>query len=307
MSAVLLAVAALASACIAAVFARSGWSRALWCLPILFGIGAGVLSGAFIVKKAIGLACMPSGLLCMTGFITLLWLLAHGRHGPACLVFGLWLLFSLAGNIWVGGALLNQLEAPYAVDPSFDPPLDLLIVLGGGTTLRPDGEIQAGPSGDRIMRAALLFHAGKVKRLLASGTSVGGITQARPRDLGDEARQLWVGLGVPDAAIITLPGPRNTAEEMQVARAWLIDQSLTEGALPRVGVLTSAWHLRRTLMQAHHAGLDVIPVASDFRGGRAVPNLMGLVPSGHGFYRTRLAVWEYLGGLVAPSRPSQPK
>lgn len=305
MSAVLLAVAALASACIAAVFARTGWSRALWCMPIIFGIGAGMLSGSFIVKKTIGLACMPTGLLWITGFATLLWLLAHGRHGPAGLVFGLWLLFSLAGNIWVGGALLNQLEAPYAVDPSFEPPLDLLIVLGGGTTLRPDGEIQAGPSGDRIVRAARLFNAGKVRRLLASGTSVGGITQAKPRDLGDEARQIWVGLGVPDAAIITLPGPRNTAEEMAVARAWLTDQSLadsalTEGALPRVGVLTSAWHLRRTLMQARHAGLDMIPVASDFRGGRAVPNLMGLVPSGHGFYRTRLAVWEYLGGLVAP-------
>lgn len=301
MSAVLLALGALASACIAAVFARSGWSRALWCLPILFGMAAAAVSGTFIVKKAIGLACMPTGLLWVVGFATLLVLLAQGRNGPAGLVFGLWLVFSLAGNIWVGGALLNQLEAPYAVDPAFDPPLDLLIVLGGGTTLRPDGQIQGGPSGDRILRAARLYHAGKVKRLLASGTSVGGITQATPRDLGDEARQLWVGLGVPTEAIITLPGPRNTAEEMVIAQEWLTAQSAQHGtALPRVGVLTSAWHLRRTMMQARHAGLDVVPVASDFRGGRAVPNLMGVVPSGHGFYRTRLAVWEYLGGLVAP-------
>lgn len=300
MIAVLLAVCALACACLAAMFARPGWMRALWCLPILLGLGAAAVSGSFITKKAIGLACMPTGLLWIAGFVTLLVLLAQARFGPAGLVFGLWLLFSLAGNVWVGGALLNQLEAPYAVDPAFDPPLDVLVVLGGGTTLRPDGAVQAGPSGDRIMRAARLYHAGKVKRLLASGTSVGGITQATPRDLGDEARQLWVSLGVPTAAIITLPGPRNTAEEMQIVRDWLATDPLPDRPTPRVGVLTSAWHLRRTLMQARHVGLDAVPVASDFRGGRAVPNLMGLVPSGHGFYRTRLAVWEYLGGLVAP-------
>ena len=296
MSAVLLALGALASACLAAVFARAGWGRALWCLPILLAVGACFVSGSFIVKKAIALTCMPSGLLWIAGFLALIWLLAQSRYGPACWVFGAWLLFSLAGNVWVGGALLNRLEAPFAVDPPLEAaPLDLLIVLGGGTTIRPDGDVQAGPSGDRVLRAARLFHAGKVKRLLASGTSVGGIDQIAPRDLGEEARRLWVELGVPTTAIITLPGPRNTAEEMQVARAWL-----DAHPLPRVGVLTSAWHLRRTMKQARHAGIDVIPVASDFRGGRAVPNLMGLVPSGHGFYRTRLAVWEYLGGLLAP-------
>ena len=212
MSAVLLALGALASACIAAVVARTGWARALWCLPILLAMAAALVSGSFIVKKAIALTCMPSGLLWMAGFAAVIWLLAQSRYGAAAWVFGAWLLFSLAGNVWIGGALLNRLEAPFAADPAFDPPLDLLIVLGGGTTIRPDGDVQAGPSGDRIMRAARLFHAGKVKRLLASGTSVGGIDQIAPRDLGDEARRLWAELGVPSAAVITLPGPRNTAE-----------------------------------------------------------------------------------------------
>jgi uncharacterized SAM-binding protein YcdF (DUF218 family) len=236
---------------------------------------------------------MPTGLIWVGGYIGILGLLMRRAHGAALAVTVLWVLFSLAGNLWMGGAMLNALERPYRVDPVLDAPLEVLVVLGGGTSVRPDGDVQAGPSGDRIVRAARLYHAGKTRRLLASGTSVAGIHQRYPRDLGHEARTLWRDMGVPDDAIITLPGPRNTREEMRAAQALITARGWTD-----VGVLTSAWHLRRTLMQAERAGLHPVPFGSDFRGGDAVASVMGLVPSGHGFYRTRLAVWEFLGAMV---------
>lgn len=293
MPAVIFALATLASGVFAALMTRPGLWRVVWCVPILCAAGSLVLSGGFIAKKALALLCMPTGLLWIAGYLGLLLLLIRRAHGIASVVAVLWVLFTLAGNLWIGGALLNRLERPFRVDPTLDAPLQVLVVLGGGTSLRPDGAVQAGPAGDRLVRAARLYHAGKTKRLLASGTSVAGIHQPVARDLGEEARTLWRTMGVPDSAILTLPGPRNTGEEMQAAKALIAARGWTH-----VGVLTSAWHLRRTLMQARRVGLDPVPFGSDFRGGPAVPSLMGLVPSGNGVYRLRLALWEYLGAMV---------
>lgn len=293
MAGTLFAGAALLSAALAAIVTRPGWPRAAWFVPILCVMCSVVLSGSFITGKAIGLVLMPAGLLWTLGILVGLRLLAKRRFRAAIGVFGVWALYSLTGNVWIGGALLNGLEAPYRADPVLAAPLDVLIVLGGGTHVRPDGEVQVAPAGDRIVRAARLYHAGRTRRLLASGTSVAGIHQARSRDLGAEARALWESMGVPREAIITLPGPRNTREEMRAAAAWLAHRPDW-----RVGLLTSAWHLRRTMRQAERAGLDAVPFASDFRGGEMIANIGGLVPSGHGFYRVRLAAWEYLGAAV---------
>lgn len=298
MAGTLFAIAALLSAACAAAITRPGWPRAAWLVPVLCAVCSAVLAGAFVVGKTVGLLLMPTGLLWLIGFGVGLRLLARRRTRAALAVFGLWLAYTLAGNVWVGGALLNALEAPYRNDPTLAAPLDVLIVLGGATQVRPDGDLQVAPAGDRIVRSARLYHQGKTRRLLASGTSVGGIHQAAPRDLGGEARTLWRALGVPDEAIITLPGPRNTREEMQAAARWLAEQGDASTPLRRVGLLTSAWHLRRTLRQARRAGVDALPFAADFRGGEMIPSVMGLVPSGHGVYRIRLAVWEYLGAAV---------
>lgn len=293
MGGTLFALATLVSAALAAALSRPGWPRAAWLVPILCGACAVALAGGFVTAKAVGLLLMPAGLLWIAGFGVTLRLLALRRRRAALGSLALWLLYSLNGNLWLGGALLQRLEAPFRADPTLAAPLDVLIVLGGGTDLRPDGDVQVAPAGDRIVRAARLYHLGRARRLLASGTSVAGIHQANARDLGAEARALWIDLGVPPEAIVTLPGPRNTREEVRAAAQWLAGRGHR-----RVGLLTSAWHLRRALRLAHREGLDPLPFASDFRGGEMYANLAGLVPSGHGFYRVRLAAWEYLGAAV---------
>ena len=109
-----------------------------------------------------------------------------------------------------------------------------------------------------------------------------------------EAASLWRAMGVPADAIVQLAGPRNTTEEM----AALADAARARG-WARVGLVTSAWHLRRTVRHARAAGLDFVPLPADYRGRVPVVNLASALPSGHGFYLVRVALWEHLGALFA--------
>ena len=60
-------------------------------------------------------------------------------------------------------------------------------------------------------------------------------------------------------------------------------------------MLTSAWHLRRTMHSAERAGLEARPIAADFRGGRYELDLLTPMPTARSFYRLHIALWEVVG------------
>ncbi|MEZ4468798.1 MAG: YdcF family protein [bacterium] len=265
--------------------------RLRWPWLLLPAVGFGLalaLDGGFVGQKALARLAMPAGALWLLGYLGLVAIL-HAGHGRAAVAAGaLWLLYTLAGNLWLGGALLRHLEAPFTAWPAGR--FDAALVLGGGTAVRPDGDPQLGPAGDRLRVAARLYRAGQVDHLVTCGTSVAGIQQVEERDLAEETAALWAGWGVPGAAIVRVPGPRNTREEIAALRALV-----TAHGWQRVAVITSAWHLPRALALAEAAGLQVVPIGADFRGEAPVPGVFGLIPSANGLYRVQTAAWELLG------------
>jgi uncharacterized SAM-binding protein YcdF (DUF218 family) len=67
---------------------------------------------------------------------------------------------------------------------------------------------------------------------------------------------LLIDLGVPPSEIVAFDEPRNTEEE-----ARRIKEEFGEDA--KIVLVTSAWHMRRSLLLFRRAGLDVIPSAAD--------------------------------------------
>lgn len=283
-----LALAALVAGLVVAP--RLAWRRVRWLPPIVLCAAALVADGGFVGEKALARLVMPPGLLWAAGYAGLLGLLARGRRRSAVVAGLLWLGYTVAGNLWVGGLALRALEAPYHADPVLAAPLDAVLLLGGGTSVRPDGAPQLAQSGDRVRVAARLQRTGQTRLLITSGTSVAGLQQAEARDLAQETRALWLEMGVPEEAIVTVPGPRNTREEIAALKALK-----AERGWQRVGLVTSAWHLPRAMALAEAAGLDLVPFGADFRGEAPVAGFFGLIPSANGFYRVQAAAWEYLG------------
>ncbi|MEI6175668.1 MAG: YdcF family protein [Verrucomicrobiota bacterium] len=265
-------------------------ARCLW-FPV--AVCAALLLWSFpsglIVKKVIGLLILPSGLVWL-GLMALTCWPGLGRLGrvlAAAVLVG----YTLAGNAWLGSFLLVKLEAPYVAMVKPLERFDAICVLGGGSAARPDGGAELGPAGDRLIVPARLFLAGKAAHLVASGTNVTDIGGSR--SLADDTAELWRELGIPEASITRLSGPRTTKEEIRAYKELMVSRNWG-----RVGVCSSAWHLRRVEKICRSEGVEMIPVPADFLSAPLPWNPMYAIPQARGFQNVQKALWEYLGAVT---------
>lgn len=245
------------------------------------------------LQKTAGFLLMPAGLLWL-GLLAAA-VLQWRRYGPRragflCLLV---LAYTLAGNIHIGHALMRALErqVPYSHLPPNEA-FDAAFVFGGSTELDPFNRPELACSGDRVVAAARLYHAGLAKKLVASGVS--SDSPSGPRNLAEETRQIWLSLGVPDTAILLVAEPCwVTRDEVRAFKRLSAAQSWE-----KVALVSSAWHLPRIAKLAQKEGLAGTPYGSDWRGREHVFQLQDCVPQGGGFWRVNLAAWELVGALT---------
>ena len=120
---------------------------------------------------------------------------------PGLLGLGVWLLLTLAGNSWVAHQLAGTREAPF-LEFRLDEvePLDVAVVLGGGSATRLNGEVQLSSSGDRIATAARLYHDERVGHIVCTGSQPIRVSEQDlpPRE---EGARLLEDLAVPGSVI----------------------------------------------------------------------------------------------------------
>lgn len=268
-----------------------GWTAAAGSIGIAL-IALAIAPGELLLRKAVAACLMPAGLVWvgLAALAVTLW--RRGLRRPATAAAGLFILYTAAGNPVLGGALLSILERPYApVDPLRVGRFDAVIALGGGASLREDGEPTLGCSADRILLAARLYREGAAATLVCSGPYV-LLPDGRRAGDPEATEAVWVELGVPADRIVRLDGPATTSEEIPAFR----DLAARRG-WRRVGIVTSAWHLRRAMRLAARAGLDATPLPADrheYREGF----WRWIVPQDSGFRLVQTACWEFLGGLA---------
>ena len=235
---------------------------------------------------------MPTGLLWLGLLLGMLWAFRRRMRGLGGFLAFLFLGFTLAGNPQVGALLMDRLESTIPSLSENAAPFDAVFVLGGGSQLDDQGRPILSGSGDRIIAAARLWHAGKVRCLVASGASDDSRTGRR--NLGAETREIWRSLGIPSTATREIEEPCFiTRDEIRAYRRLIVREGWQ-----RVGLHSSAWHLPRAMALAKRAGLVVMPIPSDERGRIPRFQLWHIVPQDEGFQKTQLACWEMLGRRV---------
>lgn len=234
---------------------------------------------------------MPVGLLWfgLTSLLLAAWI--YRMKWPGRVVAALWLAYTLLGCSFVGDAAISSLEDQFVqLRPLQMERFDTLIVLGGGTTSTKSSRPQVTSGGDRIVVAAQMFHAGKVQNIIVTGKNIKAMTGNDISDPADQAESLLISLGV-DPGRLQKVGGRNTLEEMAI-----LAKTLPKGG--RVGLITSAWHLPRSLRRAESVGLDLIPVPADFATSEMRRSMIRWIPTYNGFKNTSVAFREYLGMAV---------
>jgi uncharacterized SAM-binding protein YcdF (DUF218 family) len=238
------------------------------------------------LRKSATRLILPAGLfwLALLGWSG--WFAATGNRGAALTALGFALAYAVIGNTWLANRLLQSLECDYIeIDPMDLGPFDAVFVLGGTTSSAPNGQPQLTKSGDRVMLAARMFHRGRTDHLVCSGQRMAGRSEV-DRAPADEVAAIWAELGIPQDRIFRLTG-YHTSDEMRHIR-----QFVEARGWRRLGLLTSAWHMRRAMSHAEHAGLNLVPIPANFEGVPRGWATWSIVPDADAFGRLHFAIRE---------------
>lgn len=198
--------------------------------------------------------------------IAMLGLVAGGPRGIAVARWAITIGLALGVVLEVlpaGHYLIKPLETRFPVPPVRDLNAREIIVLAGGERLGAaarSGRPEAKGHGERVMEGAVLARALPSARLWAIGGNRYGPNS--PRDI-DWMRTAWVRLGV-DPARIRLVG--STADTCENARG--VARALGRERPPML-LVTSAFHMPRSVACFRAAGLDPLPYPVDFQNAPA--------------------------------------
>ena len=285
---------------------RYGWKRAVGLgvavpgtVAISLVVWTWAIGGRAIAERCATDLAMP---------IAVLWLLmlAGGvtaflfqRRDVAVVCAFVFLFISLAFNPILAGALFRATEFKVDVDPisTVGEKLDAVVLLGGYAVRNELGTPQVSTDGQRLVTTARLWHSGKTKTIICTGSAHLG--DNHPSILG---RELLTSLGVPEGVIFEVPG-ENTNQEMQSLRAFFAkpprdwSQIVGSGG-DRIALVTSAYHLSRALRLAQTQDLEFIPIPCGFSGaeGHWTPQL--LIPNVGAGKRMANVCKSYLAYLV---------
>ena len=247
----------------------------------------------FVLSKTIGIALLPANFLIGIGLLGAILLATRLASFGRKLLIASVVLLAVCGFSPLGDLLLHPLESRFPPwDPARGAP-DGIVVLGGAidADLSADhGTLVFTRAADRVVEAAALARQYPKARIIFSGGSA-NLTDG-PRE-ADYAAAIFERLGVAKDRLIMERRSRNTMENAEFSK---------ELAAPKSGerwlLVTSAFHMPRSIGIFRRVGFPVEPYPVDWRTGRSV-DLLEFSPFVlDGLERTEIAVREYLG-LVA--------
>lgn len=217
----------------------------------------------------------------------------RGRLGALIVGVGIAVLW-IASMPLVADGLQWTLESRYPPSPVQDVQrADAIVTLGGSVSPPRPPRVYPDLNGaaDRVWHAARLFHANKASVIIASGGTMPWKDQAFRE--APAMKQVLVSLGVPEDSIVVESRSANTYEN-----ATHTADVAAEMSLDRILLVTSALHMRRALATFRQAGIDAIPVATDYRAVQGEGSVLDLFPSAEALSRTNTAIREYVGYAV---------
>jgi uncharacterized SAM-binding protein YcdF (DUF218 family) len=242
----------------------------------------------FAVKKIIAAFLLPPGCIILLLIACAAFQLRRRRPAVAvALLFPALLLWVLSCSV-VSGPLMASLERGLTIPAH--PKGDVIVLLGGGLNDRvPDLSGSGSPSDNmqsRILTAARLQHRLGLPVLVTGGAVFAGRSPEAP-----VVKRFLVDLGVPPEKILIEEKSRDTAENARFSRKILEQEGFKKPIL-----VTSAFHMRRSIVVFRKAGLVVIPVPSSFRTAPGLPTFwFDWLPSSGSLETAATAIHEYLG------------
>jgi len=244
----------------------------------------------FIASKLLWILVAPINIALIGGLLGMVLLGRYPRLGRALGTLSLSFLL-IVGVAPVGMALLRPLEARFPSPPANAAAPFGIIVLGGAMdddVGAARGQVILTDGGSRLTEGALLAKRFPLAKLVYTGGSP-SILNPESEEAA-QARGLFLGLGIPPERIEIETKSRNTDENARFTAAML---------KPEKGqvwwLVTSAYHMPRSMGLFRKAGFDVVAYPTDFRSTGAARDFKPAHDSVDGLKLFNLATHEWVG------------
>ncbi len=254
------------------------------------------MSTIYIFSKAFTYLVLPPGI-----FI-LLFLLA-GIYARRFRLFFITnaLLFYLFSTSYVADWLLAPLEEPYN-KPVENAMVNAVIVLGGGHTQGVANLPLSSDAYKRMMKGLMIAKTSNVPLLFSGGGAQKEYLESDAflDSLKEIKQSLEIAtpssksLGSREFSLHVEDKSLDTYENAYFSKLAFEKVGLKE---PTIYLVTSAYHMRRSIRLYEHFGFHVIPVATDFKISHRTKDMWDYLPNEHSFSKSYIALHEYAGLL----------
>ncbi|WIW69996.1 YdcF family protein [Anaerosinus gibii] len=239
--------------------------------------------------KNIAAFLLPPGIFILLFFFVSILIWRTNRFWSKILM-GITLFFYIFSTSYVSSYLVHSLESRYTVPETIHG--DVIIMLGGGATAETpdiDGEGNlSGSAANRLLMAARLQHQLKIPIVVSGGKVFS--------DSGREAlvaKRMLMGIGVAEEKIIIEDNSLNTRQNAQ-----LVHEIMKQNGYEKAILVTSAFHMERSMMNFKKEGIDALPVPTDYLvSGKNDFYVNKMVPSSFALQTSCIFFHEWLGIL----------
>ncbi len=195
--------------------------------------------------------------------------------------------------------LVGHLEQIYPSRPIEEyPHADAILVLGGSASVVQGPRHESEEMGDsRLLPAARLFKLGKANLIVVSGGSPYHDQKGRLHTEADDEKQILIDMGIPKDAILTETDSGNTLQDVSFS-AKLMEARQIHSVL----LVTSAYHMARTMKAAKRTPLTYIPVPTGHQVTFAPIGFRSFLPEAGAIAATTLAIREFVGIWISDLR-----
>ncbi len=244
----------------------------------------------FVLKKSITAYVLPPGIY-VIAFLFLCWRLWRRRQrGFAAAGLLLALLIWLCSLPAFSNLLHTQLERGLAMPKKLQG--DVIVLLGGGVYDRVPDLTGTGAPAEEMM--ARIVTTVRLQRQLDLPIIVsGGVVYTDRAAEAPIVRRFLLDLGVPDKRIILEKKSRDTMENARFSR-----EIMKQHGFDRPILVTSAFHMRRSIEAFKRFGITVTPLPAGFKANQGAPYIWAdFLPDAGALHGTATVLKEYLGML----------
>lgn len=243
----------------------------------------------FFFSKILTLFLFPLPLTIIIGILTSFFLVKKWKS-RLFYMFPFLFLWFFSTN-FTAGILMEPLEDAYPpIAKNELPEVENLVVLGGmvNNLTRYPGNAELNGSADRITESILIYKLKKAKKIIYTGGS-GSLFFNEVKE-SDLALNFLLSFDVPKEDIILETESRNTRENA------IYTTNLLNNKDDPIILVTSAFHMRRSIREFENLGYKVIPYPTDYK---TVSGNIGIwesfTPKSGALETTTVAIKEWIG------------